>query len=69
VVSLDTGRIIASLPTGTGSARALTSPGNHTLIYVRTPDSPTGEGMALIGPDGRATWTEIGRTDYFGNPV
>ncbi|WP_169798923.1 PA2928 family protein [Kibdelosporangium phytohabitans] len=68
VVSLRTGEVTATLPTGTGSARALTSPGNRTLIYVRAPGDTAGEGLALIGLDGRATWVEVGSVDYFGNP-
>ncbi|ONI89299.1 hypothetical protein ALI144C_04925 [Actinosynnema sp. ALI-1.44] len=68
VVSLRTGKVTATLPTGTGTARALTSPGNRTLIYVRAPGDTAGEGLVVISPDGRATWVAVGSTDYFGNP-
>lgn len=69
VVSLENGQVIATLPIGADPARALTSPGNRTVIHVRTADEHTGEGLVVIGLDGRATWAEVGRTDYFGNPA
>nr|WP_042193571.1 PA2928 family protein [Kibdelosporangium sp. MJ126-NF4]CEL20779.1 hypothetical protein [Kibdelosporangium sp. MJ126-NF4]CTQ98417.1 hypothetical protein [Kibdelosporangium sp. MJ126-NF4] len=68
VVSLDTGQVTATLPTGTGSARALTSPGKRTLIYVRTEDDfATSDGLVVISPDGRASQVAVGHIDYFGN--
>ncbi|MGW0519655.1 PA2928 family protein [Crossiella sp. NPDC003009] len=68
VVSLETGQVTATLPVGGGQARALTSPEHRTLLYVRAGDHDTGEGLFVVGLDGRITVAEFGRLDFFGNP-
>ncbi|MBP2476668.1 hypothetical protein JOF53_005540 [Crossiella equi] len=67
VVSLRGKQVTASVPIGTGPARAIELPTRHVLVLARAEDDHS-EGVALVGPDGRLTWLAVGQQDFFGNP-